>query len=278
VGALVLDQMDPRIRYPLQVTRELGLPILGAVPHLTRRNGRHAGDPIDDNQVIEALRGIRLNLVHALGGNGPLVLTITSPGSGDGKSFLSSNLALAFGDAGYRTLLIDGDVRRGALHRVLNAARTPGLTDYLAKPLPLEQLVQPTAYPTVSFIGSGTRQHASPELLGSPTMAQLLDAVRRTFQVILVDSPPLGAGIDPYVLGTATGNVLVIVRTGATDRALTRAKLEALDRLPVRIVGAVLNDVPEYGASYYYYSYLAGYGTQEENAVEVRRLPGSAVK
>jgi succinoglycan biosynthesis transport protein ExoP len=269
-GAVFLDRIDPRIRYPSEITQGMGLPILGAVPHL-KRPSRHAltSEGPDNNGVIEALRGIRLSLVHSLGAS-PLVLTITSPGTGDGKSFLSSNLALAFGDAGYRTLLIDGDVRRGALHRLLNGARTPGLTDFLAGGLTPERVVQTTPYAGVSFIGSGTRQHASPELLGSPAMGALLAAMRKDFHVIVVDSPPLGAGIDPYVLGAATGNLLVVLRTGATDRAFARAKLEALDRLPVRIVGAVLNDVPEFGAYYYhYYSYLAGYATQEEGG----RLP-----
>jgi tyrosine-protein kinase Etk/Wzc len=269
-GAVFLDRIDPRIRYPGEITQGMGLPIIGAVPHLKRTN-RHAAmsEGPENNAVIEALRGIRMNLVHALGAS-PLVLTVTSPGTGDGKSFLCSNLALAFGDAGYRTLLIDGDVRRGALHRLLNGARTPGLTDFLAGGLTPERIVQTTPFSGVSFIGSGTRQHASPELLGSPAMATLLAAMRTDFHVIVVDSPPLGAGIDPYVLGTATGNVLVVLRTGATDRAFAQAKLEALDRLPVRIVGAVLNDVPEFGAYYsHYYSYLAGYATQEEGG----RLP-----
>ena len=278
VGAVLMDRIDPRIRYPNEVTRGFGLPILGALPHVkVGKNGKVAGSALEGQPVIEALRGIRLNLVHAVGTSEPLVVTITSPGSGDGKSFLSSNLALTFGDAGYKTLLIDGDVRRGALHRVLGTSRTPGLTEVLAGSASAEQVVQATQYPAVSFIGSGTRQHSSPELLGSPTMNELLVALKRRFHVILVDSPPLGAGIDPYVLGAATGNLLLVLRTGTTDRALTRARLDMLDHLPVRIVGAVLNDIPASGAyyyNYYYnYSYVPGYATEQEEGVVVRELP-----
>jgi len=272
VGAVALDRFDSRLHYPDQVTRELGLPILGALPHV--RAGGNGKKAADTAQVIEALRGIRLNLVHAYGSAGPLMLTISSPGSGDGKSFLSSNLALAFGDGGYRTLLIDGDVRRGTLHRLLGGSRKPGLTDYLAGTASRESIVQPTGYPSVSFIASGTRQHTSPELLGSPALAELLSAMRPTYNVILVDSPPLGAGVDPFVLGAATRNMILVLRTGATDKQMARAKLEVLERLPIRLLGAVLNDVPEIGMYYRYYSYLSGYATEDEQQFAARQLPG----
>ena len=172
-------------------------------------------------------------------------------------------------------MLIDGDVRRGTLHRLLGGSRKPGLTDYLAGSASRESIVQPTGYPSVSFIASGTRQHTSPELLGSPALLELLAAMRPTFNVILMDSPPLGAGIDPFVLGTATRNMLLVLRTGSTDKELARAKLDALDRLPIRLLGAVLNDVPEIGMYYRYYSYLSGYATEDEQDFAARQLPGA---
>src|SRR5205807_4707276 len=133
-GALLFDRMDPRVRYPEQVSRELGLPILGTVPHLARlrdvRKGVARGDKATDN-ALASLRGIRLNLSRAYGAAGPLVFGITSPGAGDGKSFLSANLALSFAAAGYPTLIVDADMRRGQLHKHLNARRRPGLAEYL---------------------------------------------------------------------------------------------------------------------------------------------------
>src|SRR5439155_189817 len=127
-GGLRRDRTDRRVHYPEHVTGTMGLAILGAVPHLERgRNGKKAGAVL---QVVEAVRGIRLNVLHAHGA-GPAVLTVTSPGRSDGKSFVASNLALAFADAGYRTLLVDGDVRCGTLHRALKLARKPGLVDVL---------------------------------------------------------------------------------------------------------------------------------------------------
>lgn len=257
VGAVVLDRMDPKVRYPEQVSRDLGLPILGVVPHL------RAKEPAE---VVEALRGVRLNVMHEYGPVRPLLLTVTSPGPGDGKSFLSSNLALAFAEGGQRTLLVDGDARRGQQHRRFKTNRQPGLVDFLRGDVTLEQVVQETAYPRLHLIGCGTRTQRAPEVLGSPLMSDMLAKLRPDYDVILIDSPPLTAGVDPFVLGTLTGSLLVVLRTGHSNREIAGAKLEVLDRLPIRLLGAVLNDVPK-GAAYGYYAYsyyLPGYETVEE--------------
>ncbi len=257
VGAIMLDRADPKVRYPEQVSRDLGVPIIGAVPHL------RAKDPVE---VVEALRGIRLALVHE-SGPGPLLVTVTSPGPGDGKSFLSANLALTFADAGQRTLLVDGDIRRGVLHRRFKANRQPGLVDCLLGKIGRDEIVQRTSYPRLDFIGCGTRTQRAPEVLGSPAMAQLIAELRGQYDVLLIDSPPLTAGVDPFILGTVTGSLLLVLRTGHSHRDITGAKLEVLDRLPIRLLGAVLNDVPR-GAAYGYYAYysyyLPGYEAVEE--------------
>jgi polysaccharide biosynthesis transport protein len=275
-GAAWLDRGDPRMRYPDQVTRSMGLPILGAVPHVPRSNGKRRGekegegkgpglDEQDGAAAVEALRGIRLNVQHAYGAAGPLLLTVTSPGRGEGKSFVTCNLAMAFAEVNYRTLLIDGDVRLGALHRLLRAQRRPGLTDVLAGRVPAEQAVQATEHPLLSFVGAGSRMHRGPELLGTAAVPRLITAWARNYDVVLVDTAPLAAGVDPYALGTATGNILLVLRTGVTERTLAEAKIEVLHRLPIRLLGAVLNDVRP-GATYSYYGYaLTGYEVSEED-------------
>lgn len=269
-AAIALDFFDPRVRYPEQVSSGLGLPILGAVPRIKVGAGGRSATRPGAVQVVEALRGIRLAIIHAHGAAGPLMVTITSPGPAEGKSFVTSNLALAFADAGHRTLLIDGDVRRGELHRLLEAQRKPGLTDYLQGSVQREAILQRTRYPSLTFIGGGTRMHSAPELLSSPALGQLLLSLRSAYDVLLVDSPPLGAGVDPFVLATATGSLVLVMRTGVTDRELAEAKLDMLDRLPIRILGAILNDVQP-GGAYRYYGYqyyIDGYGTQDEAAEE----------
>jgi polysaccharide biosynthesis transport protein len=257
VGALVLDRMDPKVRYPEQVSRDLGLPILGVVPHLRSK---------EPAEVVEAMRGVRLNVIHEYGPAQPLLLTITSPGPGDGKSFLSANLALAFAEGGHRTLLIDGDARRGQQHRRFKTNRQPGLVDLLMGQATSEQILQATAYPRLHLIGCGTRTQRAPEVLGSPAMGGLVEQLRPEFDAIIIDSPPLTAGVDPFVLATLTGALLVVLRTGHSNREIAGAKLEVLDRLPIRLLGAVMNDVPK-GAAYGYYAYsyyLPGYESAEE--------------
>lgn len=260
VGAVVLDRIDPKVRYPEQVSRDMGLPILGVVPHLRAK---------EPGEVVEALRGLRLNIIHeaAPATGQPLLFAVTSPGPGDGKTFLCSNLAIAFADGGHRTLLIDADLRRGLLHRRLKVNRQPGLADYLMGQTSADEIVQATAYPRLSLIGCGTRTQRAPELLESSTMMDLLARVRGDYDVVMIDSPPLTAGVDPFVLGTLTGSLVVILRTGHSNRNITGAKLEMLHRLPVRLLGGVLNDVPR-GAAYGYYAYysyyLPGYEAMEE--------------
>jgi len=268
VGAIVLDRADPRVRYPEQVSRDLGLPILGAVPHLRAK---------EPSEVVEALRGLRLNVAHEYG-PGPVLVTVTSPEPGDGKSFVSANLALTFADGGHRTLLVDCDVRRGVLHRRFKANRQPGLVDLLNGEASRDQIVQATPYPRLSFIGCGTRTQRAPEVLGSPAMNELFGELRDLYDVIIVDSPPLTAGVDPFILGTVTGALLVVLRTGHSHRDITGAKLEVLDRLPIRLLGAVLNDVPR-GAAYGYYAYYSYYlpGYEAVDEVEGQRVSGPQV-
>jgi len=265
--SILLDRFDRRVRYPEQVSLGMGLQILGAIPRL--RKGTPKVGAESEAQVVEALRTIRLNLVNAYGTAGPLVITITSPGSGDGKSFLSSNLAVSFADAGHRTLLIDADIRRGSLHRVLGAERRPGLLDFLGGRATREKIVQATKIKGVEFIGCGTRKNAGPELLASSAMSQLLISLRGTYGVIIIDSAPLGGGVDPLILGSLTGNLALVLRTGVSDREFTMSKLDSMSRLPIRVLGAVLNDVKPEGA-YGYYAYLPGYATSEEGEDDVK--------
>jgi len=262
-GAVVLDRVDPRLRYPEQVGLELGLPILGAVPHVA---GHGVGNR---SQVVEAFRVIRLNVQHAYGAAGPVVVGVTSPAAEEGKSFVAVNLGLAFAELGNRTLVIDGDVRRGRIHHLLGATRKPGLTDYLAGEASRERILQPTFSESLGCIGSGSRRQNGPELLQSSSMVSLLAELRPDYDVIIVDAPPVGIGADALALGTLTGNVVFVLRTGSTDRDMSETKLDMLERLPVRILGAILNAVPARDGYYYKYdSYLPGYEARDEEQFE----------
>jgi capsular exopolysaccharide synthesis family protein len=274
LAAWLLDRTDRRFRYPEQATRELGLDILSGIP--TIRNPRNASARLQEaSQLVESFRSLSLTVRSAFDGIGPVVLTVSSPGPGDGKSFVSANLAMALADGGYRTLLIDGDIRRGALHSVFAPTpQTPGLTDHLAGETTLAELIRPTSHPGLFLIPCGRRRRNGPELLAGEGMVDLLRDMRQQFDAVIVDTAPLGAGIDPFALGVATGAMLLVLRTGETDRKLAAAKLEVLDRMPVRILGTVLNDIGE-NPQFRYSYYLEGYGALEAAVSEETALVGS---
>jgi len=262
--ALLLDRLDRTFRYPEQATRELGLDIVGFVPTM-RDRGKRGPDPLDAAQLVESFRSMRLHLQHLAQPDQPVLVTISSAGASEGKSLVASNLALAFADAGHRTLLIDGDVRRGGLHATFDVPQRPGLTEYLQGKAPLAQVVRPVASTSGSLavLPRGTAIRRGPELLASQAFTRLVAELRPAYDAIIVDSAPLGAGMDAFALGATTGQMLIVLRAGVTDRRLASAKLKVLDRLPVAIAGAVLNDVKAEGA-YRYYSYLPGYDEAEE--------------
>lgn len=271
--AFLLDLTDKRFRYADQITAGLGISILGAVPEIRRAKGETPSAE-EASQVIEAFRTIRLNLMHTVAREKGFAITITSAMPGDGKSLVSSNLALSFAEAGFRTLLIDGDTRRGELHRTFGVERRPGLLDHLAEQVPIADALHPTNHPRLTVLTGGSRHRNGPELLGSAAMRELVDSLQKEYDVILVDSPPLGAGIDPFLLGTLTGHLMLVVRAGETNREFTEAKLQIIDQLPIRLVGAVLNDIRTSMNEYSYYAYSSGYAATDE----AERREGSAPK
>ena len=178
---------------------------------------------------------------------------------------MSLNLALSFAEAGSRTVLIDGDIRRGQLHSTFNVSRVPGLIDHLSGEVALSEIVHSGIHDNLALIPCGTRRQRGPELLTSPALLELMAQLRPQFDVIIVDSPPFGAGIDAYALSAATQNLLVVLRAGETDLRIAESKLELVDRLPIRVLGAVLNNISTTEGAYKTYSYLYGYALEEDD-------------
>jgi capsular exopolysaccharide synthesis family protein len=259
--ALLLDRIDRRFRYPSQATKDLGLEILGVVPAIdqTRRQS-----PERVAQIVEAFRSIRMNVRYACMPGARVALTLTSPGPNDGKSLVASNLALSFAEGGWRTVLVDGDLRRGQLNTTFDLPQSPGLVEYLEGTSLLGEVLYQTSHENLTLLPCGTRHRRGPELLSTPRMQDLMAALGRDFDAIIVDTPPLGAGTDAYALGTTTGNVAIVLRSGLTDTKMAQAKLRVLDNLPVRVIGAVLNEIDTEGA-YQYYSYDPEYALVEES-------------
>jgi len=271
VLAVLLDQTDKRFRYPEQATNDLGLYILGVVPVIGGKGRKGAEQAA---QVVETFRSIRMNVRYATEPGRALTLTITSPGPNDGKSLISSNLALSFAEAGARTLLIDGDIRRGELSKTFGTTSKPGLVEYLDGSALIDEVLHLTAsHPNLTVIPGGARRRRAPELLATPKLPQLIAQLAREYDVIIVDSPPLGAGFDAFALATATSNMAIVLRAGITDRKLAKAKLATVDQLPIRVIGAVLNSIKLAGA-YQYYSYYQDYAAEDEDPTPTQRIPG----
>ncbi|MBU6367020.1 MAG: polysaccharide biosynthesis tyrosine autokinase [Gemmatimonadetes bacterium] len=262
--AVLLDHLDRRFRYPEQVTEELGLSILGVMPVIAA-DGRNGADQAA--QVVEAFRTVRMNVRYGALPNRPLTVTVTSPGHNDGKSLIASNLALSFAEAGARTLLIDGDIRHGELAETFGVPAEPGLVDYLdGRALLGEVLLPAGAHPNLTVMPAGARRRRAPELLATPRLPQLIAQMGRDFEVVIVDSPPLGAALDAFALGTATANMVLVMRPATTDRKMAAAKLAQLDTLPVRVVGAVVNGITPAAGAYEYYMYYRDDATEDEEA------------
>jgi capsular exopolysaccharide synthesis family protein len=260
--AILLDLTDRRFRYPEQATDELGLFVLGVIPRLPGK-GTKATSEISA-QVVEAFRTVRMNVRYSAEPHRPLALTVTSPGPGDGKSLVSSNLALSFAESGARTLLIDGDIRRGNLASAFNCPDRPGLVEYLDGTALISEVLYPeVSHPNLTLLPGGARRKRAPELLATPRLTQLIEQMSRDYDVVIVDSPPLGAGFDAFALATATGNMALVLRGGVTDRKMAASKLSVVQTLPIRVIGSVLNGIELTGV-YEYYSYYQGYAALDE--------------
>lgn len=253
-GALLLDRMDKRIRYPDEVERGLGLRVLGIVPRLDAASG------VDAAVAVESFRSIRVQISHANGSSKGMVL-VTSPAPRDGKSMVSANLAISYAAAGYRTVLVDTDVRRGHAEEMFGVERSPGLADYLRGQATGDQIRQATRVDGLTMIAKGSGQGFNLELLDSALMDSLLESLKADYDVVVLDAPPLAAGADALVLGRRSDKVVLVLRAGETDQVLARTKLDLIGNVNVPIVGAVLNAVP---TNSHYYPYYANYYYEAE--------------
>lgn len=248
-GVLLFDHLDRRIRYPEQVTRNLGLPVLGVVPRLDQRSGNGATAHI----AVEAFRGIRTQLQHAEpAGLGTILVTSAAPR--DGKSMVAANLAISYASAGHRTILLDADTRRGRAHRMFQLSSKPGLMDYLLGRAALDDVQQRTGVDHLTLVARGGTSGFQSELLEGEKMERLLSTLRKRFDVVVVDGPPLAAGADTLVLSQQATKVIFVVRAGETDQQMALTRLRMMGNVDIPIVGAVLNAVPDNAPYYRYYA------------------------
>ena len=200
----------------------------------------------------EAYNMLRTNLSFALAEAGECkMVMITSPMQGEGKSITASNLAITLAEAGHRVLLLDCDLRRPKLGRLLSLKSPAGLSDILIKPSLLsENILQYRK--GVHVILAGSIPPNPSELLNSVRMEALLKKMRENYDYIILDTPPIGVVTDAAVLAAQTDGVLVVVRTGQSERGPVTQAVEQLEYGNARILGFVMTCVPLEDTNYAY--------------------------
>ena len=218
------------------------------------------------SQIAEEFRHIKRPLLMNAFGEGALrtansnLIMVTSARPSEGKTFTTINLALSIAlERDLTVLLVDADVAKPSIARVLNYPGTAGLVDYLAdRDRPLSDLILQTSLPKLRILPSGRRHGHSTELLASESMLQLVKELAQRYpdRVVLFDSPPLLATSEAAVLGSLMGQVVMVVEADKTKREELNEALTLLN--PNQYVGLVLNKSGKpFGADYYYTSYQA---------------------
>jgi capsular exopolysaccharide synthesis family protein len=263
-GAFFLEYLDQTIKNAGDVERVVGVPVLGLIPYdavLARsRNGQRVPTLVAregaDRPAAEAFRALRTNITF-VGAEKPLqLISVTSPGPVEGKSTTAINLAAALAQGGQRTLLIDGDLRRPAVHRALDLVQEPGLTDVLVGQATAREAIRPEVAPNLDVLPAGSSPPNPSELLGSRAMQSLIGDLRRDYHYIVVDTPPTLPVTDASVVASSADATILVFRSGETEEAAAERAIDALRRVHARVAGVVLNGVsPRHDHYYTYYSY-----------------------
>jgi len=222
------------------------------------------------SQMSEAFRALRTSLLLSQANHPPQVILVTSALPREGKTIAAANLAVTLAQLGDKTVLVDADLRKPGVGRLLNLAsgKYAGLSSYLAgvSSLDLVSVPHPTI-PNLVAIPTGPLPPNPADLLSSHKLVEAIAELRTKFKFIVIDSPPIMAATDAVILSVQTDGVLLVVRSGETPKeAFTRTR-DLLHSVKCRILGVVLNAVdsgaPDYYYSYRYYPYSYGYGPQE---------------
>ena len=285
--ALLRYKMDSRIYKPDQVER-MGLDttivpdIKGLVSSgkegkaLIERNGKQLPASLvtvhdSTSHATEAYRQLRTNIQFGLNEDSSNVLVVTSPGIGEGKSTTAANLAVAFAQAGYRTLLLDGDMRRPQVHRLMGRSLEPGLYQLLQGDLSINPSRLATHIDNLFAIPAGRLAGGSAaEVTGGRNMRNLVSSLRDHFDMIIIDTPPTLAVAEARQLAPKADATLMVARAGGTRENELQFAIEQLERVGARVMGVVLNGFDmkmAYGYDYRYQSYMQ-YGAEEPETVE----------
>ena len=191
----------------------------------------------------EAYKTLRTNIRYALRSEGCKKFCITSSVSGEGKSITLLNLAISFAQAGQKVLLIDADLRRPAVARLLVEKASPGLSNILAGLEPEEEVVRKDLFPNLDIVFSGDIPPNPSELISSERMKEFIDRMAEKYDYILVDTPPVTIVSDACLVANILDGVLLLARQGRTRKDVLRKAVGQLKLTGAKLLGFVLNGV-----------------------------------
>ncbi len=262
------EYMDTSVRGPSDIERIAQLSTLGLLPHIapSRRGGPSKSRPElmmhqePKSAFAEQVRSLRTSLQYSLAGHPPKTILITSALPGEGKTTVSSNLAISMAQRGLKTLLIDADLKKPQLYKLYGLSRSDGLTDVLTGKLSgdlQENAIHKTEIERLSVMPSGSPAPNPVDLLDSQEMRNLLVTLEGIFDQIVIDAPPTLDLADTGVLIPYVDGVALVAKPGKTPRAAVAKVKDQLSRLGARVLGVVLNDRRMRSGRRYY-----GYGRQ----------------
>jgi non-specific protein-tyrosine kinase len=280
VGATyLLEYLDNTIKSPDEIKRLTGLPMLVGIPAITGETYpeklvtvKHPRSPI--SEAYRSLRtGVQFSNIDRPENN---ALLVTSPNPSEGKSITIANLATVMAQAGLRVILVDSDLRRPVMHKVFELENHSGLTDLLRNvkltdiEQSLDQLVQPTKTEGLWLLTSGPIPPNPSEILGSKTNMVLIEALKRRYDYVVFDSPPVLIVTDAVVLSTLVDGTILVVDADQTQKNQLRQSVERLREVNANMLGIVVNRLSPkmngYSGYYHYYYYRksgnGGYGYQ----------------
>jgi succinoglycan biosynthesis transport protein ExoP len=260
---LLLDRIDDRMASFGEFQHQFSENVLGQIPK-EKTKGRVTLLQADDARHVfaESYRNIRSSIFFMpYEGPRPKTLLITSSVPNEGKSTISSNLAITLALSGARTLLVDGDLRRGALREAFGISSKIGFAEVLKQEVNWQEVVVPTSYPSLFLLPRGATLGQPSEHLLRESTDQLLKEMYSHYDYIIIDSSPVLAADDSTSLAPKIDATLFVVRLSYTSARLTRKSLELLYNRQVNVAGVILNYVDTSLPEYYYYQYSEYYNT-----------------
>jgi non-specific protein-tyrosine kinase len=281
--AYVAEYLIDAIKDSDDVQEVSGLNTLGAIARM--KDGRTRSEIYrvaallyPRSAVAEAYRTLRTNIEFASVDAPIRTLLVTSAMPGEGKTITASNLAVVFAQAGRRVLLVDADLRKPGIHAVFDLPNTNGLTTLLRnEQVSLDAIAQVTEHDNLRVLTTGPLPPNPAELLGSQRMRAILERLEVGSDLIILDSPPLGAVTDSAILSSFLDGTLLIIDADHSRRRSVRQAREALARADAKVLGAVLNRIPAPARSDYADYYGGAYGSEagpEKGVPRIEEHPG----